>query len=116
MFVALIEPGLTWSSPPVPFASEAGLVETGLLNDAGDLRACPGGRPALSSQDFARILDRGLVDAEIVLPRRDDEEQGDAEGFGETAQMPFEVERRGSICWCRARSAIVSSGASFSGL
>ena len=71
MFLALIEPGsyLDFANP-VPFRSDNGLVERGLLNAEGRLsgRAQAAVRP-LSVSDFNRILSIGLAEEDAVLPR-----------------------------------------------
>ncbi len=97
MFVALIEPNSYIELPsPVPYTTDDGVVETGLLNSDGrnSGRAQSAVRP-LSAADFDRILHLGLFDAEDVLPRVDHVEgQGpDFAGFEEAGQMPFEIER-----------------------
>jgi putative restriction endonuclease len=71
MHIALIVPGSYLEFPnPVPFAGEDGLVERGVLNDAGRVsgRAQAAVRP-ISPQDFDRILQRGLAEDQPLLPR-----------------------------------------------
>ncbi|SMQ70907.1 putative restriction endonuclease [Devosia lucknowensis] len=98
MYVALIEPGsyLEFASP-VPFVVEDGVTETGLLNDAGrnSGRAQAAVRP-LSPHDFSRILYRGLVEMDTLLPRVGVALDNDiaAPEFGEDTQVPFEAERQ----------------------
>ncbi len=96
MYLALIEPGSYLEFPnPVPFDDGAGLVERGLLNEAGKIsgRAQAAVRP-ISPQDFDRILARGLAEHHPLLPRI-----GTLEGPGETVfqldegQTPFVFEQ-----------------------
>lgn len=72
MYLALIEPGsyLDFVSP-VPFNDAGGVVERGILNDAGRIsgRAQSAVRP-LSVADFNRIVALGLNESEPVLPRQ----------------------------------------------
>ena len=92
MFRALIEPGSYLSfANPVSFTVDDGLVERGLLNDVGRIsgRAQAAVR-ALSSRDFARIISRGLAEAEIHLPRID--AAAPIIGFDEAIQTPFSFE------------------------
>jgi len=73
MFIALIEPGsFLRFERPVPFSGEHGVVERGVLNEAGRIsgRAQAAVRP-ISVQDFNRIVDLGLTDEAPLLPRRD---------------------------------------------
>jgi len=88
MYLALIEPGsyLEFENP-VPFKDEAGLIERGLLNEAGRIsgRAQSAVRP-LSSDDFYRIVDSGLKGGDLVLPRVGESES--LSGFDEE-QSPF---------------------------
>lgn len=87
-FLALIEPGsyLDFANP-VAFNDGDGPIERSLLNEQGNLsgRAQAAVRP-ISPTDFLRILERGLGQADPVLPRLDTGEP--AAGFGE-AQSPF---------------------------
>ncbi len=99
MFLAHMEPGsfLEFANP-VPFIDSDGIVERGLLNDEGRVsgRAQAAVR-ALSQADFARIVSRGLAEADHILPRDIDVQQAEAgHGFAEV-QMPFEVERERMI-------------------
>jgi putative restriction endonuclease len=105
MHLALIEPG---SYLPlernVPFSGEAGLVEQGLLNEAGRLsgRAQAAVRP-ISVEDFNRILDLGIPDEDPLLPRA-----------GAAAELPvasiFQDEHSPFILdWNRQRVEIVTS-------
>lgn len=71
MYLAVIEPGSYLEfAEPVPFREDEGPVERGLLNDSGVLsgRAQSAVRP-LSSDDFFRIVERGLGRTNTVLPR-----------------------------------------------
>ncbi|MGP1397591.1 MAG: HNH endonuclease [Inquilinaceae bacterium] len=90
-FLALIEPGsyLDFANP-VPFNDSDGPIERGLLNERGKLsgRAQAAVRP-ISPGDFMRILERGLSQADRVLPRLDTGEP--VAGFAED-QTPFVVE------------------------
>jgi putative restriction endonuclease len=73
MYLALISPGTYLDfAHAVPFVGSDGLAETGLLNDAGKIsgRAQAAVR-SLSPHDFGRIVERGLDDAEWLLPRDD---------------------------------------------
>jgi putative restriction endonuclease len=71
MYFVLIEPGsyLDFANP-VPFSSDDGVVERGVLNDQGRIsgRAQSAVRP-LSSSDFNRIVGLGLREDAPVLPR-----------------------------------------------
>ena len=73
MYIAVIEPGsyLDFVNP-VPFSGPDGLVESGLLNEEGQIsgRAQSAVRP-LSPADFSRIVERGLANSEPLLPRLD---------------------------------------------
>lgn len=71
MYLALIEPGSYLPfERPVAFSGAEGLVERGLLNDAGRIsgRAQAAVRP-ISLEDFNRILDLGIPDEDPLLPR-----------------------------------------------
>jgi putative restriction endonuclease len=73
MFLALIEPGSYLPFEyPVPFSDHTGVIETGLLNEAGKIsgRAQSAVR-SISILDFNKILDRGIPDTENILPRID---------------------------------------------
>lgn len=71
MYLALIEPGsyLEFANP-VPFRSSEGLVERGLLNEAGRIsgRAQSAVR-SLSAEDFCQIVELGLRESSPLLPR-----------------------------------------------
>lgn len=74
MFVAHIQPGTYLDFiRPVPFSGPEGPIERGVLNEAGVIsgRAQAALRP-LSPLDFASIVNAGLPDNDIVLPRVDD--------------------------------------------
>lgn len=92
MFLALIEPGTYLGfANPVSFNDIDGPIERGLLNERGKLsgRAQSAVRP-ISPADFNRVVDRGLDDAEPLLPR-----VGEAElptGF-EEGQTPYIFEQ-----------------------
>lgn len=88
MYLALIQPGsyLEFENP-VPFRDSAGLIEQGLLNEAGRIsgRAQSAVRP-LSAGDFYRIVEFGLKEDAPILPRVGEHQS--AAGF-EEAQSPF---------------------------
>jgi putative restriction endonuclease len=92
MYIAVIEPGsyLDFVNP-VPFRGPTGLIETGVLNADGHIsgRAQSAVRP-LSSYDFNRIIQQGLDDTTLLLPRIDETSIGS--GFQES-QMPFQFEQ-----------------------
>jgi putative restriction endonuclease len=71
MYFAIIDPRDYLEFPnPVPFNSPDGLVERGLLNEAGALsgRAQSAVRP-ISPGDFYRIVTLGLAEHDDLLPR-----------------------------------------------
>ena len=89
MYLAMIEAGTYLDfGDPVAFRDSTGIVEQGLLNDAGKIsgRAQAAVRP-LAPADFARIIDRGLGRGEDMLPRVGDTVPFD--GFADQ-QWPFE--------------------------
>ncbi len=91
MYLALIEPGSYLDFPrPVPFQLSGELVESGLVNAEGKIsgRAQAAVRP-ISSTDFDRIVDLGLEDGKVLMPRSDKE--GPQSGF-EDNQTPFDHE------------------------
>ncbi|MEQ1537368.1 MAG: HNH endonuclease [Sphingorhabdus sp.] len=93
MYLALIEPGTYLDFVnPVPFNGPNGLVEQGVLNEAGKIsgRAQAAVRP-LSNADFNRIIDMGLADDEAFLPRVDQLDEDRVRE--ERAPFVFEVER-----------------------
>ncbi|HEY0114755.1 MAG TPA: HNH endonuclease [Allosphingosinicella sp.] len=84
MYLALIEPGSYLPfERPVPFSGAEGVVERGVLNEAGRIsgRAQAAVRP-ISIEDFNRILDLGMPDEDPLLPRA-----------GAASQHPAHVER-----------------------
>lgn len=93
MYLALIEPGSFLPfERPVPFSGPQGVVERGVLNEAGRIsgRAQAAVRP-ISLEDFNRILDLGFPNEEPLLPR--------AEGIAPTSpsllrdeQAPFQLD------------------------
>lgn len=93
MYLALIQPGsyLDFVNP-VPFNGPLGVVERGVLNDAGKNsgRAQSAVRP-LSDGDFNRIIDIGLADDDAFLPR----DRSAAENYLREDRAPFifEIER-----------------------
>jgi putative restriction endonuclease len=92
MFLALIEPGTYLDFiRPVPFSGPEGPIERGVLNDAGVIsgRAQAAVRP-LSPADFARIVDAGLPENDIVLPRVEDAED---KSRLQELRAPYHVER-----------------------
>ncbi|WP_340317776.1 HNH endonuclease [Rhizorhabdus argentea] len=73
MYLALIEPGTYLDfATPVPFTSENGPIERGVLNEAGKIsgRAQAAVR-GLSASDFNCIIDAALADKDPLLPRTD---------------------------------------------
>lgn len=93
MYFALIEPGTYFDFVnPVPFNGPIGLVEQGVLNEAGKIsgRAQAAVRP-LSNADFNRIIDMGLADDEAFLPRVEQLDENLVRE--ERAPFAFEVER-----------------------
>jgi putative restriction endonuclease len=93
-FLAVMEPGSYLEfGKSVPFNDGSSPIERGLLNERGVLsgRAQAAVRP-ISSEDFLRILERGLDESEQVLPRLDADIR--AEGLAEgDAQFQFTTER-----------------------
>ena len=93
LYIALVESGDYVSFVnPVPFNGPIGLVEQGVLNEAGKIsgRAQAAVRP-LSNADFNRIVDIGLTDDEAFLPRVDQLDENIVRE--ERAPFVFEVER-----------------------
>ncbi len=71
MYLAIIEPGTYLDfGDQVPFRVDQAVVESGLLNDQGNIsgRAQAAVR-TLSAPDFARIIDLGLGGEHDILPR-----------------------------------------------
>jgi putative restriction endonuclease len=92
MHFALIEPGTYLDfANPVPFSGPDGVIEQGVLNEAGRIsgRAQSAVRP-ISSADFNRIIGIGLAEDTALLPRVDDPVR-DA-GLREE-QIPFLLEQ-----------------------
>lgn len=89
MYLAVIEPGTYLDfGDPVPFRDTDGIAEQGVLNDLGNIsgRAQAAVRP-LSTADFARIVERGLVRDDDFLPRVDQANQ--MPGF-QDLHVPFQ--------------------------
>lgn len=96
MHLALIEPQTYLDfANTVPFASNDGITETGLLNGAGGIsgRAQAAVR-ALSPHDFQRIVSLGLADGGGLLPREGNIAADTAPFQLDEEQAPFEVEQR----------------------
>lgn len=94
MYFALIEPGSYQEfANAVPFSGPNGVAERGVLNEQGRIsgRAQSAVRP-ISKQDFDRILDLGLHDDDVLLPRVDALDVGDRLRE-EPAPFMFEQER-----------------------
>ncbi|MGV8938312.1 MAG: HNH endonuclease [Allorhizobium sp.] len=92
MYFAIIEPGTYLDfANTVPFKTADGLVEQGLLNEAGRIsgRAQAAVRP-LAHPDFARIIELGISESESLLPRIDETVR--QPGF-EDEQAPFDFEQ-----------------------
>jgi putative restriction endonuclease len=96
MHLALIEAGSYLPfERPVPFSGPNGWPERGILNDAGKIsgRAQAAVRP-ISLEDFNRILNLGIPEDDILLPRADTPDNRLSESiFAEQHQQPFDVER-----------------------
>ncbi|HMN86109.1 MAG TPA: HNH endonuclease [Bauldia sp.] len=93
MYLALIEPGSYLDfAVSVPFADQDGVVERGVLNAEGRIsgRAQAAVR-GLTASDFNRIVDRGLQEDVLELPRID--EIGSIQELSEAEQSPFEYEQ-----------------------
>jgi putative restriction endonuclease len=94
MYLALIQPGsyLDFVSP-VPFNDANGPIERGVLNEQGRIsgRAQSAVRP-ISSDDFSRIVERGLAEGSPLLPRLDGDVQ--LSEFDERQQAPFAFEQQ----------------------
>jgi putative restriction endonuclease len=92
MYLALIEPSsyLDFANP-VAFSDRGGVIEQGLLNQNGGIsgRAQSAVRP-LSPTDFNRIIELGLHESGLLLPRVDD--VGSVLAFQED-QTPFQFEQ-----------------------
>jgi putative restriction endonuclease len=96
MYLALIEPGSYLEFPnSVPFDDGTGLVERGLLNEAGRIsgRAQAAVRP-ISPADMDRILARGLAEDHPLLPRIGSADIADENPFQlDEGQTPFVLEQ-----------------------
>jgi len=95
MYIALMVPGSYLRfERPVPFSGPNGVVERGILNDAGrnSGRAQAAVRP-ISIEDFNRIVDLGLQDESPLLPRRDILVEGSASALREEATPFLHAER-----------------------
>jgi putative restriction endonuclease len=99
MYLALIEPGSYLDfAKPVAFNEKDGPIERGLLNERDRLsgRAQAAVRP-ISSPDFLRIIERGLEEADSVLPRdgrfEADESQAPYITGGERERLQFLTSR-----------------------
>lgn len=91
MFIALIEQGTFLPfERNVSFRDEAGLVERGLLNEAGVIsgRAQAAVRP-LSNADFNRIISRGIPENDDLLPRTGQYEETQVENYVREEAAPF---------------------------
>lgn len=91
MHIALIEPGSYLPfEREVPFSGPLGVVERGVLNDAGRIsgRAQAAVRP-ISLSDFNRILELGLPDEDPLLPRAGDASIGAMPHAVREEQAPF---------------------------
>jgi putative restriction endonuclease len=92
MYLALIEPGsyLDFANP-VPFSGPEGVIESGVLNGAGRIsgRAQSAVRP-ISSRDFNRIIELGLDQEAVLLPRVDDPTVAPVV---QEERMPFQFEQ-----------------------
>lgn len=97
MYLALIAPGSYLPFPnPVPFNSENGPIERGLLNDDGRIsgRAQAAVRP-ISPSDFDRILVQGFAEDQPVLPRVETAapDLGSRQEADDNEQEPFAFEQ-----------------------
>lgn len=94
MYLALIRPGSYLPfERAVPFSGPDGLVERGLLNQAGTIsgRAQSAVRP-ISLEDFNRILDLGFPEEEPVLPRLDSTIEAPASNLLVEEHAPFQLD------------------------
>jgi putative restriction endonuclease len=95
MYLALIAPGSYLDfERPVPFSNPDGVIERGLLNEAGRIsgRAQAAVRP-LSVNDFNRILERGIPDEDTILPRAEPSTSAPAHDLVMEEHTPFDAER-----------------------
>jgi putative restriction endonuclease len=103
MYLALIAPGSYLDfTQAVPFNGPLGIVERGVLNDAGASsgRAQAAVRP-LAIADFNRIVDLGTADQGDFLPRVD---AGVSDGQVQDERMPFRFEvERDRVAWLGSR-------------
>lgn len=95
MYLALIEPGsyLDFVNA-VPFSGPDGVIERGVLNDAGRIsgRAQAAVRP-IPAVDFNRILSIGLAEDQPELPRSGEAiDTPTGAGFSDGIQAPFMFE------------------------
>ncbi len=97
-YLAIIERGsYLLFDKDVPFSDGTGLVERGLLNEAGAIsgRAQSAVRP-ISARDFNEILARGFVDESLILPREDLDEPASLTSSLAEERTPFifDIERQ----------------------
>ena len=97
MYIALIEEGSYLPfDRTVPFSGPDGVVERGVLNEAGRIsgRAQAAVRP-ISLEDFNRILDLGMPDEQPLLPRAGTSAQAPLGSVFKEEHAPFvfDVER-----------------------
>jgi putative restriction endonuclease len=95
MYLAVIDPASYLPfERAVPFSDADGVVERGVLNEAGRIsgRAQAAVRP-ISVEDFNRIVARGIPDEEPVLPRIDSKIELAASSLVWDEHAPFETER-----------------------
>ena len=91
MYLALIEPGSYLPfERPVPFSGPEGVVERGLLNEAGRIsgRAQAAVRP-ISLEDFNCILDLGMPDEDSLLPRASTPADQPSSSLVQEERIPF---------------------------
>ena len=94
MYLALIEPGSYLPfEKPVAFSDHDGVIERGLLNDAGKIsgRAQSAMRP-ISLEDFERILIAGIPDETDLLPRSGGSTSAEISAHLSEEQAPFTFE------------------------
>lgn len=104
MYLALIEPGSYLDFvDPVPFNGPLGLIERGVLNEAGRIsgRAQAAVRP-LAVADFNRIVDLGTAGEGDFLPRVDVGRNTEGVLYEERMPFQFEVERD-RVAWLGSR-------------
>ncbi len=91
MYLALIEPGSYLPfERPVAFSGIDGVVERGVLNEAGRIsgRAQAAVRP-ISIEDFNRILDLGIPDEDDLLPRAETAAEQSMKNILQEEHSPF---------------------------